>query len=78
MAEAVREEMLIPYCNKHNYKFKNDNGAWTFYTDRGLPIDPAKIDSNIFKALECKPFQECDKISKSILSFQPIGFVPTY
>lgn len=36
LAEQVRQEVIIPYCDKHKLYFQQGNGTWSFWTGYGF------------------------------------------
>ncbi len=36
IAEAIRVELVIPFCRRHRLEFRGGMGTWAFYSTRGI------------------------------------------
>jgi hypothetical protein len=43
LAEAIRQEHIIPACRRNKWTFDSGMGTFSFYDRRGTPIDDEKV-----------------------------------
>lgn len=57
LSEQVRQEVIIPYCDKYKLYFQQGNGTWSFWTGNGFEekqppkyiIDKLEPDEGLFR-----------------------------
>lgn len=46
-ASLVRRQIIIPYCDKNNYKFVSGMGGYSFYDKSSEPVDASEEVENV-------------------------------
>lgn len=51
IADKVRSELVIPFCEKKNYKFRAGMGTWSFWDSGGQMVDDNSLPEKLEEVL---------------------------
>ena len=76
LMDKIRQEVVVPYCDRHLLRFSAGMGSWSFHTQAGVYLWEEDMPKRVVSSLEIDyPFNPGQQIGSMLLSYTPAALL---